>query len=458
MHVQNKKGFTIVELLIVIVVIAILAAIVIVSYNGISKQARQSSLLSDVSNAATIMGTDQARNGTYALTASGARGGSGIPASEGTTFSFHSSGSTYCITARSSHSGVDSYFVSSDNPTPTKGECAQDGAVAVETAVGNGTLGAAPGTGTAATLAGPAGLTADGSGNLYFTDQQGSRIRKMTTSGVVTNLFGNGPTGSTEGQGTAALFNWPQAVTVGPGNVLYVADTNNHSVRVAPLVSGINTSRLVGGTQGTGGAIGASGSAVQLNTPRGIVYNPVTNTIYVADSQSNRLRVFSTTGELLSNIGSTTGAWADGSSTAARFTYPQGLAVDTAGNVYVADTQNHRIRMITTSGVVSTIAGSGTAGLADNTTGTAAQFRSPGALTVSSNGTIYVVDTGNNAIRRIAPDRAVTTIAGNGTAGFADESGADARFSEPKGIALGSDGRLYIADRANNRIRVLTVY
>ncbi|MGH7217981.1 MAG: SMP-30/gluconolactonase/LRE family protein [Candidatus Microsaccharimonas sp.] len=454
---QYRKGFTIVELLIVIVVIAILAAVVIVGYNGITKQARQSSLLSDVSNAATIMGTDQAQNGTYALTASSARGGSGIPSSEGTSFSFHSSGSTYCITARSSHSGVDSYFVSSDNPTPTKGECAQDGAVAVETVAGNGTLGAASGTGTAATLAGPAGLTADSSGDLYFTDQQGSRIRKMTTSGVVTNLFGNGPTGNTEGVGTAALFNWPQAVTVGPGNVLYVADTNSHRIRIAPI-NGSTTSLFAGSSQGLGGAIGASGAAVQLNTPRGIVYNPVTATVYVADSQNNRIRVFDTTGKLLLNIGSTTGAWADGTSTTARFNFPQGLTVDSSGNVYVADTQNHRIRMIDTSGNVTTVAGSGTAGLSDNTTGTSAQFRSPSALTVSTNGTIYVADTLNNAIRKITPDRTVTTIAGNGTAGFADESGADARFNEPKGIAIGSDGRLYIADRANHRIRTLNIF
>ncbi len=455
---HRKSGFTIVELLIVIVVIAILAAVIIVAYNGITRQARQSSLLSDISNAATIMGTDHARTGSYASTRANAHQGAGIPASEGTTYSFHSDGVSYCITARSSHSGVDSYFVSNNNPTPTKGECPQDGAVAVETSAGNGTLGAAPGTGTAATLAGPAGLTADGSGNLYFTDQQGARIRKMTTGGVVTNLFGNGPTGTTEGVGTAALFNWPQAVTVGPGNVLYVADTNNNRIRVAPLNGTSSTSSLAGGTQGTGGAIGASGTAVQLNTPRGIVYNPVSNTIYVADSQSHRIRVFSTAGVLLSNIGSTSGAWADGTSTTARFNFPQGLTVDTAGNVYVADTQNHRIRMIDTNGNVTTIAGSGVAGFSDNATGTSAQFRSPSALTISANGTIYVADTLNNAIRKITPDREVTTVAGNGTAGFADASGADARFDEPKGIAIGSDGRLYVADRANNRIRVLSVF
>lgn len=453
---RDKSGFTIVELLIVVVVIAILAAIVIVAYNGVTKQARESALISDLSNAATIMGVDYATNGTYALTKTAAHGGAGIPSSQGTDILFHSDGTTYCITARSTYDGIDSHYVSSANPTPTKGECPEDAGSSVTTLVGDGTVGAAPGTGTAATLAGPAGIVADSSGNLYFTDQQGSRVRKVTTAGVVTNLFGNGPTGTTEGIGTAALFNWPQAITVGPASQLYVADTNNSRVRVAPLTAGVSTSLLAGSTQGTGGTTGSMGSAVQFNTPRGVVYNPTNHYVYVADSQSNRIRVISVDGVYITDIGSLTGSFADGSRTAARFNYPQGLAVDSSGNVYVADTLNHRIRMIDTAYNVTTIAGGGTAGGTD-ANGTAARFNSPMAVTVSSNGTLYIADTGNNTIRKVTPSKDVTTIAGNGTAGFKDGNGTDTMFNEPKGIAIGSDGRLYVADRVNNRIRVINI-
>ncbi len=455
-RITVKSGFTIVELLIVIVVIAILAAVTIVAYNGISKNARQTSLLADVKNAGTIMETDRAASGSYSTTASGAHGGLGIPSGPGVTILYHSDGSTYCITARSSYDGVNSYYISNTSPKPTLGQCPEDAGVAVTTGVGDGTVGAAQGTGTAATLAGPAGLAADASGNLYFTDQQSSRIRKMTTGLTVTNLAGSGSTGTTDGNGSAALFNWPQALTVGPSGVLYIADTNNSLIRT---LTGTTSAPFAGGTQGTGGTVGAStGAAVQFNTPRGIVYNPVSNTLYIADSQSHRIRVLDMTSKLIANIGTMSGGWKDGASGVAQFNYPQGLAVDSTGLVYVADTLNHRIRTIDNAGNVVTIAGSGAQGSADGD-GLAAQFKSPMAIAVSSNGTVYVADTGNNLIRKIAPGapRTVTTIAGDGTASFKDAAGTAAQFNAPQGIAIGSDGKLYVTDRLNNRIRILTI-
>lgn len=451
---QHKRaGFTIVELLIVIVVIAILAAIVIVSYNGISQRARQSSLVSDVSAAAKIMANRHTNDGVYPSDSTTAHSGKPLPASEGISYTFHSTGTTFCITARSSHAGIDSYYVSNTRLSPIKGACPQDAGGAVDVAVGNGTVGAAPGTGTAATLAGPAGITAGPAGTLYFTDQQGSRIRQMTTSLVVTNIAGNGTPSSTEGIGTAATFNWPQAITAGPAGVLYVADTNSHRIRRVPT-DGTTTSLLAGSTQGNAGAVGSSGTSILFNTPRGIVYNPVSNTIYVADSQNNQIKQLDTTGKLLAIYGNPTGAWADGSGATIRFNYPQGLAVGQDGTVYIADTRNNRIRTLNAAGVVETIAGS-TAGNA-NGTGAAAQFNAPMALTVASDGTIYVADTDNNLIRKITPSRVVSTIAGSGAAGYQNGTGDEAQFSEPKGIALGSDGKLYVTDRANQRIRVIT--
>lgn len=453
--IQHKDtGFTIVELLIVIVVIAILAAIVIVSYNGINQQARQSSLVSDVSTAGKIMVNRHTTDGSYPLDSTTAHGGKALPSSEGVTYSFHSTGTTFCITARSSHSGVDSYYVSNIRISPVKGECPQDAGAAVTDAAGNGTLGAAPGTGTAATLAGPAGIAAGSGGLLYFTDQQGSRVRQMTTSLVVTNIAGNGTPSSTEGIGTAATFNWPQALTVGPGGVLYVADTNSHRIRRVPT-NGTTTSLLAGSVQGNAGSIGATGTSIQFNTPRGIVYNPVSDTIYVADSQNNQIKQLDTTGKLLAVYGNPVGAWADGSGSAIRFNYPQGLAVGSDGTVYIADTRNNRIRSLNLSGVVSTIAGS-TAGNVDGT-GATAQFQGPMAIAVASDGTLYVADTDNHSVRKVSPGGVVTTIAGDGSAGYKNGTGSEAQFNEPKGIALGSDGKIYIADRANHRIRTITL-
>jgi len=158
-----------------------------------------------------------------------------------------------------------------------------------------------------------------------------------------------------------------------------------------------------------------------------------------------------------------TGGLLDGTGTGARFNYPQGLTVDSAGTIYVADTLNHNIRKISQTGVVTTLAGGGTGSVGVNgyvdATGTAARFNSPMAVAVDSSGNVFVADSANNRIRKITPAGVVTTVAGNGTAGYQDGYGkADTMFSAPRGIAIGSDGRLYVTDTNNNRIRVLSNY
>lgn len=139
----------------------------------------------------------------------------------------------------------------------------------------------------------------------------------------------------------------------------------------------------------------------------------------------------------------------------ARFSSPQGVAVDRSGTIYVADTSNNLIRKITSAGVVSTLAGSGTSGAADGT-GTAASFSNPLALAIDAQGVLYVCDAGNNAIRRIDTAGVVTTLACGGPAGFADAQGPAARFNSPRGVALSSRGDVYVADFANHRIRKIT--
>ena len=450
----KRRGFTIVELLIVIVIIAILAAITIISYSGIAKRAKKAALETNAKNAATAMESSYAVNNTYPLSlddSSVAR----IKNTQDVSFSLHSKGSSYCLTATSSDEQVESVYITNSNTTPTDGQCPEELGVSVSTAAGTGTLGFSNGTGTAAAVASPAALVADSAGNMYFTDGSTSRIRKLTTAGVVSTLAGNGSSGYVEGTGTAATFNWPQALTLLPDGTLLIADSNNHKIRT--LSTSTTTSGLfAGGSKGTGGSVGSTSTSVQFDTPRGIVYDASSGNIYVADSQNNRIIKLNSSGTVLAIYGQTTGAFADGNGTAARFNYPEGLAVDNNGIVYVADTQNQRIRKIDTAGNVTTIAGNGTAGFADGN-GTAAQFKSPGALTVSSSGVIYVADTQNQRIRKIDTAGNVTTIAGSGTAGFADDSGTSAMFNGPNSIVIASDGKLYVCDTANHRIRVLSI-
>lgn len=455
-HRAGKSGFTIVELLIVVVVIAILAAITIVAYNGISQKAHQSTLAADAHSAATIMGTDQAMGGSYPTSAAASNGGKGLPASPGTSYLFHSDGTTYCISVNSSFSGVTSYYISSSNPTPSFGQCPQDLASTVTTIAGNGTVGNVDGATGTSTIAAPAALVADGSGTLYFSDSSTSRIRKLTTAGQVTTLAGNGSSSCTEGTGTGATFNWPQAFTLDGSGTLTIADT--HCQKVRKLSASKVSSTFAGSTQGVAGTIGTSAGSLQLNDPRGIVYDPTTSTLLISDSQNHRILRLDSAGTITKIYGQVSmGGYVNGTETAAKFLYPEGLAVDATGNIFVADTNNNRIRKIATNGDVSLVAGTGAAGTADGNALSTAQFNKPGALTVANDGTIYVSDTANNLIRKITPDGTVSTIAGSGTAGFADGTGTDAKFNDPTGIAIGNDGRLYVCDRLNNRIRVLNI-
>lgn len=453
-HIR-PQGFTIVELLIVIVVIAILAAITIVSYNGIQNQARVSSLKSDVASGLKLVELDRVERGSYALALEDVQGGDKLSLSGDRAVSFHSSGDAFCLSIHSIKTPSLSYFVSNNDRQPVEGACPQDAGAAVTSFIGNGTLGFANGSGESAVLASPVALTST-AGGLYFTDSSTSRVRYVTNAGVASTIAGNGPTGTTEGVGNAALFNWPQAAAVGFNGTLFVADSNNQRIRSVPLNS-TATSVFAGlsGTATTTGFADGTGTTARFNVPRGIAFDSAANLLYVADSQNNRIRTI-TAAQLVSTIaGQSGGGFADNSTgTLAQFNYPQGLAVGADGTLYIADTNNHRIRKMSPSGAVTTLAGS-TAGNVDGT-GAAGRFNKPSAVAVAQDGTVYVSDTDNHAIRKITPGGAVTTIAGGGGTGYANGSGVDARFSSPRGIALGSDGRLYVADTGNHRIRVLT--
>ena len=270
--------------------------------------------------------------------------------------------------------------------------------VQVTTLAGSGAAAYADGTGVAAQFFGPTGVAADGSGNVYVAELNNHRIRKIVAAtGVVSTLAGSGTTGFADGPGAAAQFANPAGVAVDGSGDVYVADQGNHRIR----------------------------------------------------------KIIATTGMVSTLAGSGTAGFADGTGAGAQFFAPYGVAAD-GSNVYVADQLNHRIRkIVATTGVVSTLAGSGTAG-STNGTGTAAQFFSPAGVAVDGSGDVYVADQGIHRIRKIvATTGVVSTLAGSGTAGFVNGTGAAAQFANPTGVAVDGSGNVYVADQGNQRIRAI---
>jgi uncharacterized repeat protein (TIGR02543 family) len=318
------------------------------------------------------------------------------------------------------------------------------------TTLAGSTQGYADGTGTAAQFYAPSGVSVDADGSIYVADQTNHRIRKVTPAGVVTTLAGSGIQGFLDGTGTEAKFSHPQDVAVDVSGNIYVADFYTYRIRkVTP--EGVVTT-LAGSTSGYADG---TGTAAKFDQLRGIAVGADGN-IYVADSNNSRIRKVSPEGVVTTLAGGSGFGYADGTGTAATFKNPYGVAVGADGNIYVVDSDTHRVRKITPEGVVTTIAGGGPSGsdsgsYADGT-GTAARFSNPRGVAVGADGNIYVADANNHRIRKVTPAGVVTTIAGS-TSGYADGTGTEAKFSWPYGVAVDADGNIYVADAGNNRIR-----
>ena len=351
-----------------------------------------------------------------------------------------------------------------------------------------GSVGSIDGTGSTARFFAPRGVAADTAGKVYVADNGNDTVRSITTTGSVTTLAGLASSGSADGIGSAARFNYPQGVAVDGGGNVYVGDTDNFTTRKITSATVVST---LAGLAGSQGSVDGAGSAARFIDPNGTAVDSAGN-VYVADSNNSNSAVrkitpagivstlavgniydgaygvpwtarvmsmwhfpvkapsakISPDGVVSTLAGSPfTPGSTDGTGSEARFAFPEDVAVDSAGNVYVADTSNNTIRKITPAGVVTTLAGlAGSPGSADGT-GSAAQFHYPTGVAVDSAGNLYVADSSNSTVRKITPAGAVSTLAGlAGSQGSADGTGSAARFNQPHGMAVDNTGHVYVAE------------
>jgi len=303
--------------------------------------------------------------------------------------------------------------------------------------------------GTAARFSNPSATAVDSSGTVYVVDTANNCIRRITSAGLVTTFAGDGAPGAKDGSGSNAQFNSPSAITITSAGILYVSDAGNHRIRRITSTGVVST--FAGSTSGFQDGIGTN---ARFDSPQGIVVDSLGN-VYVADANNHRIRIITSAGQVSTFAGQSTSGITNDLGTSARFNTPTGLAIDSAGTLYVADKNNHRIRKVTPQGSVSTLAGS-TVGFTNNT-GTAAQFSSPVGIAVDSTGTVYVADTGNHRIRTVTSTGVVTTFVGLSTSGSTNGSPSVTQFSSPYSITVGTTGVFYVADYGNHRIRKIVV-
>jgi hypothetical protein len=310
------------------------------------------------------------------------------------------------------------------------------------------------GFGSQAQFNSPMGIAIDQAGNTYVADSGNHIIRKISPAGLVSTWAGlAGSPGTADGTASNARFNFPVGVAVDMGGNLYVTDQNNSTIR---KITPDGTVATLAGAPGSAGSSDGIISEARFNHPSGVAADCFGN-LYVADTGNQTVRKIAPDGAVstLAGLTGTPGA-ADGTGNTARFSVPAGIAVDLAGNVYVADQQNSAIRKITAEGQVTTLAGSsGSPGNIDGLS-TSARFSSPAGLAVDVWGALYVADQTNSTIRKITSQGLVSTLAGavlSASAGTGTNTGV--QFSYPAGVAVDSQGTVYVADTAANAIRII---
>jgi len=323
------------------------------------------------------------------------------------------------------------------------------------------TTGTTDGTGSAARFSFPHGIALGTAGNLFVADTFNNTIRKVTKKGVVTTFAGTvGVVGSTDGTGLAAKFANPRGVVVDTAGNVFVADTINYTIRKITKAGVVTT--LAGLAEAVGSADG-TGSAARFNNPYGVAVDSAGN-VFVADTASNTIRKVTSAGVVttLAGTAGVTGS-TDGTGSAARFYEPVSVAVDTAGNVFVADLANHTIRKVTSAGVVTTLAGTAAVTGTTDGTGSAARFYQPAGVAVDTAGNVFVADLLNNTIRKVTSAGVVTTLAGlaGSDYGSADGIGSNAIFNYPRGVVVDTAGNVFVTGydmTVRNSNGILTAY
>jgi uncharacterized protein (TIGR03437 family) len=312
---------------------------------------------------------------------------------------------------------------------------------------------------SAALLNGATGTGFDKQGNFYIADTQNHRLRRVAVDGTITTIVGNGTPGFAVEFGSpgSALLNSPHGV-VADASGIYIADTANHRVRKIQLGGNIFTYAGNGNASyfGDGGRATAAG----VNQPEGMALDAAGN-LYIADVMDNAVRKV-TPGGIITTVAGTgqTGFGGDGGpAVRAVLNGPRAVALDASGNLYIADSGNHRVRRVDGNGVIQTIAGNGaTEFFPEDSAGTSSSLSDPRGVAVDAAGNVYIADTGHNRVRKLFPSGAISTIAGfEGACCYAGDGGlaAQARLNRPAGLTLDAAGNLYIADAGNSAIRLL---
>jgi sugar lactone lactonase YvrE len=299
------------------------------------------------------------------------------------------------------------------------------------------------------------GIAVDSSGNLYIADTDNWRIRKVSTSGIISTVAGKGTEGfSGDGGAATSAELYPWGVALDPSGNLYIADGRNYRVRKVST-SGIISTVAGNGIKGFSGDGGPATSA-ELGFTVGVALDSAGN-IYIADAGNNRIRKVSTSGIISTVAGNGTRGFSGdgGPATSAELGSPSGVAVDSPGNIYIDDEGNDRIRKVDISGIITTVAGGGSNGLAEGGPATSAEISDPVALAVDSGGNFYFADVNNGRIRKVSTAGIITTVAGNGDYGYNGDNipALSAKLSTLWGVAVDSAGDVYFADEQNQRIR-----
>ena len=332
----------------------------------------------------------------------------------------------------------------------------------ITTIGGTGTVGYSGdgGLATLANMADPQGVAVDHAGNVYIADRSNSVIRMISaTTGNISTYAGNGVWGlaGMGGPATAASLRNPDAVFAAANGDLYLTDWWNDMAMSVDHTTGNIEARCGTGEQGGDGDSG-SATLARMEIPGGIFTDGAGN-IYIADYGNNRVRKVASTGIVYNFAGGAGYGYAGdgGPATAAMFASPNGIFGDKDNNIYVSDAGNNVIRKISAAGIISTVVGNGAAGYTgDGGLATSAQLSAPGALYIDNNKIMFIADKGNNVIRRVDLNTGtISTVAGNGTAGFSGDGGPAiaAELNGPSGIWQDYLGALYIADMGNARVR-----